>query len=221
MADEDKKNAKNQLDELHTWMSTIPLSKPTKNLSRDLSDAVIMAEILKIYYPRYVDLHNYVPANSITTKKENWQILNRKVLRKIDMKLTKDIINQLANCYPGAAENMLLELRKKVLQGSDDLLRNDKENDSIEDDKIDVDNIKTTISEKSISSTVDEVTLKTLDLENVTKASRTQTTSENINEDDPNVFHAFVELTRKLQELDNIISSLNHKIAYLENTIKP
>ncbi|OAD60212.1 Sperm flagellar protein 1 [Eufriesea mexicana] len=202
-------------------MSTIPLSKPTKNLSRDLSDAVIMAEILKIYYPRYVDLHNYVPANSITTKKENWQILNRKVLRKIDMKLTKDIINQLANCYPGAAENMLLELRKKVLQGSDDLLRNDKENDSIEDDKIDVDNIKTTISEKSISSTVDEVTLKTLDLENVTKASRTQTTSENINEDDPNVFHAFVELTRKLQELDNIISSLNHKIAYLENTIKP
>lgn len=92
-----------------------------------------MAEILKIYYPRHVDLHNYVPANSITMKKENWQILNRKVLSKIDMKLTKNIINQLANCYPGAAENILLELRKKVLQEFEDLPRFDKENDSVVD----------------------------------------------------------------------------------------
>lgn len=39
MADEDKKNDKNQIEELYAWISTIPLSKPTKNLSRDLSDA--------------------------------------------------------------------------------------------------------------------------------------------------------------------------------------
>lgn len=79
----------------------------------------MMAEILKVYYPRYVDLHNYVPVSSINTKKENWSLLNRKVLSKIDMKLNKDTINQIANCQPGAIENVLLELRNKVSKNSD------------------------------------------------------------------------------------------------------
>ena len=39
MANEDKKDTKNQVEELYAWVSKIPLSKPTKNLSRDLSDA--------------------------------------------------------------------------------------------------------------------------------------------------------------------------------------
>lgn len=39
MADEDKKITKNQLEELLAWITSIPLSKSMKNLSRDLSDA--------------------------------------------------------------------------------------------------------------------------------------------------------------------------------------
>lgn len=75
-----------------------------------------MAEVLKVYYPRYVDLHNYVPASSLTTKKDNWNMLNRKVLSRIDMKLNKDTINQLANSHPGAAEHLLLEVKNKILK---------------------------------------------------------------------------------------------------------
>lgn len=40
---------------------------------------VFMAELLKKYYPRMVDLHNYPPANSIANKLKNWQVLNTKV----------------------------------------------------------------------------------------------------------------------------------------------
>ena len=54
--EEDKKNDKNQIEELYAWISTIPLSKPTKNLSRDLSDAgtykntYIVFHILDIFF---------------------------------------------------------------------------------------------------------------------------------------------------------------------------
>ncbi|XP_014599084.1 PREDICTED: sperm flagellar protein 1-like [Polistes canadensis] len=88
--------------ELCAWIESIPFSKPKKNLSplslyRDFSDGVLLAEILKVYYPRYVDIHNYISANNYFLKKENWNTLNRKVLTKIDIKLNKDIISQLVN----------------------------------------------------------------------------------------------------------------------------
>lgn len=78
--------------------------------------AVLTAEVLKLYYPRHVELHNYVPASSINTKRENWKMLNRKVLVKLDMKLSSDTIHQLANGSQGAIEKLLTKLRMKVLR---------------------------------------------------------------------------------------------------------
>jgi len=77
---------------------------------------VLTAEVLKLYYPRHVELHNYVSANSINTKKENWKMLNRKVLAKLDIKLSSDVIHQLANGSQGAVEKLLTKLRVKVLR---------------------------------------------------------------------------------------------------------
>lgn len=76
--------------------------------------SVLLAEILKYYYPRYVDLHNYIPANNFFLKKDNWNTLNRKVLTKIDIKLNKDIISSLANCHQGSIEKLLFEIKNKV-----------------------------------------------------------------------------------------------------------
>ncbi|XP_033309745.1 sperm flagellar protein 1-like [Bombus bifarius] len=104
------------LEEIYTWMEQIPFSKPKKNLARDFSDGVFMAELLKRYYPRYVDIHNYIPGNSIAKKIDNWCTLNRKVLSKLDVKLGKDVINQLANSQPGVIEKILIELRAKILK---------------------------------------------------------------------------------------------------------
>ncbi|KAL2712812.1 sperm flagellar protein 1-like [Vespula squamosa] len=105
-----------KLDEIYAWIDQITFSRPKKNISRDFSDGVFMAELLKRYYPKHVDVHNYVPGNSIAKKIDNWNILNRKVLSKIDMKLGKDIINQLANSQIGIIEKVLIDVRAKILK---------------------------------------------------------------------------------------------------------
>lgn len=75
-----------------------------------------MAELLKRYYPRYVDVHNYIAGSSIAKKIDNWATLNRKVLSKIEMKLSKEVINQLANSQQGIIEKVLSDLRAKILK---------------------------------------------------------------------------------------------------------
>lgn len=75
-----------------------------------------MAELLKRYYPKHVDVHNYVAGNSIARKIDNWCTLNRKVLSKLDMRLGKEAINQLASSQPGIIEKVLADLRAKILK---------------------------------------------------------------------------------------------------------
>ncbi|CAL7946968.1 unnamed protein product [Xylocopa violacea] len=106
----------NNLEEIYTWIEQIPFSKPKKNLARDFSDGVFMAELLKRYYPRHVEIHNYIPGNSVAKKIDNWCTLNRKVFSKLDIKLGKNMINQLANSQPGIIEKVLIELRAKILK---------------------------------------------------------------------------------------------------------
>lgn len=77
-----------------------------------------MAELLKRYYPRLVDVYNYIPGNSISKKIDNWCTLNRKVLSKIDMKLSKETIDRLANSQSGVIEKVLNDLRVKILKDS-------------------------------------------------------------------------------------------------------
>jgi len=39
----------------------------------------MVAEIIKYYWPKIIDLHNYVPASSLSNKICNWETLNKKV----------------------------------------------------------------------------------------------------------------------------------------------
>lgn len=83
---------------------------------RDDRILVFMAELLKRYYPKQIDVHNYVAGSSVAKKVDNWCMLNRKVLSKLDMKLEKDVINQLANSQPGIIEKVLANVRIKILK---------------------------------------------------------------------------------------------------------
>ena len=49
-------------------VDSIPLSRAKKNISRDFSDGVMMAELIHHYNPKIVELHNYPPANSLNKK---------------------------------------------------------------------------------------------------------------------------------------------------------
>ncbi|NWZ29996.1 SPEF1 protein, partial [Asarcornis scutulata] len=61
-----------------------------------------------------VQLHSYVPASSTPQKLANWGHLNRKVLSKLNFSLPDEVIRQVAQCRPGAVEQVLLLLRQKI-----------------------------------------------------------------------------------------------------------
>ena len=97
----------NKLMYIYEWVDSIPLSRQKKNISRDFNDAVLFAEMIKFHYPRLVDLHNYPSANSTKAKIINWETLNKKVLKKIGLKLSKNEIEDLVRSKQNAIENLL------------------------------------------------------------------------------------------------------------------
>ena len=74
-----------QLMTVYEWIDTIPLSREKKNMARDFCDGVLTAEIIKFYYPKYVELHNYPNVSSTKQKLTNWNTLKMKVLKKINL----------------------------------------------------------------------------------------------------------------------------------------
>lgn len=51
---------------IYNWVDEIPLSRPKRNISRDFADGVLMAEIVYHYFPKFVEIHNYSMANSVS-----------------------------------------------------------------------------------------------------------------------------------------------------------
>ena len=100
-------NEDNKLMYIYEWVDSIPLSRQKKNISRDFNDAVLLAEMIKYHYPRLVDLHNYPSASSTKAKLVNWETLNKKVLKKLGVKINKNEINDIINSKPNAIENLL------------------------------------------------------------------------------------------------------------------
>uniref|UniRef100_A0A8C6Y133 Sperm flagellar protein 1 n=1 Tax=Naja naja TaxID=35670 RepID=A0A8C6Y133_NAJNA len=102
------------LNDLYSWVDAIPLSRPKRNITRDFSDGVLVAEVVKFYFPKMVEMHNYAPANSTQQKLSNWGHLNRKVLSKLNFSIPEDIVRKIAQCTPGVVELVLIPLRQKI-----------------------------------------------------------------------------------------------------------
>lgn len=77
-------------------------------------NSVPLAEILKHHFPKAVDLHNYSPKNATAQKIVNWNILNKKVLTKLNINLPSQTIDELAKSTPGAIEKVLFEIKTKL-----------------------------------------------------------------------------------------------------------
>lgn len=103
-----------QLRALYAWIDAIPLSRPKKNITRDFSDGLLFAEVIHAYFPHLVEIHNYVPANSLKQKHYNFDTLNQKVLRKIGYVIPRETIDDIVCCRPGAVEFVLHTLQYKM-----------------------------------------------------------------------------------------------------------
>ena len=99
---------------IYEWVDSIPLSRQKKNMARDFNDAVLLAEMIKYYYPKLVELHNYPPASSTKQKSANWETLNNKVLKKLGLKISKDEINDVIISKPNAIELLLKKVKKAI-----------------------------------------------------------------------------------------------------------
>ena len=92
---------------IYEWVDSFQLTKAKKNIARDFSDGLLLAEMIKKYAPKLVDLHNYPECSSKKQKLNNWDTLNNKVLKKLGLRLSKNEIEDVVNCKPNAIELLL------------------------------------------------------------------------------------------------------------------
>ncbi|RYH09146.1 hypothetical protein EON65_40340 [archaeon] len=103
-----------QLRAIYAWIDGIPLSRPKRNIARDFSDGVLLAEVVSAYFPHLVELHNYTSASSLKHKMYNLETLNARVLKRLGYVLPRSLIEDVANCKAGAVEQVLNKLQFKM-----------------------------------------------------------------------------------------------------------
>jgi hypothetical protein len=103
-----------KLRAVYAWVDKIPLTRPKRNITRDFSDGVMLAEVVAAYFPLLVELHNYGPANSVKQKIYNFETLNNRVLKKLGFQMTRKQMDDMVNCVPGVAEMILHSLQQKM-----------------------------------------------------------------------------------------------------------
>ncbi|XP_026164732.1 sperm flagellar protein 1 [Mastacembelus armatus] len=110
----DRELNEEELQDLYAWIDKIPLSRPKRNITRDFSDGVMAAEVVKHFFPKLVDLHNYISANSTPQKFSNWSLLNRKVFSKLNFHVPEETVKSLVLSTAGVIEPVLSDLREKI-----------------------------------------------------------------------------------------------------------
>ncbi|VWU50147.1 conserved protein, unknown function [Hepatocystis sp. ex Piliocolobus tephrosceles] len=103
-----------ELDELYEWLKSFTLSRKIKNVHRDFSDGVLMAELVNICLPRFVELHNYSKAHSINQKKYNWNTLNNKVFKRLGFKIDEKNVEEIVNCKYMGVEKVLNTFKNQL-----------------------------------------------------------------------------------------------------------
>jgi len=104
------------LERVYNWVDEIPLSRPKRNICRDFSDGVLVAEVINYYFPRLVELHNFSQAHSAKEKQYNWDTLNNKVLKKMGYQIHQQDLDEIIRASPGAIERVLRVLQDKIVQ---------------------------------------------------------------------------------------------------------
>lgn len=74
----------------------------------------MIAELVKYYFPTWVELHNYSPAHNTQQKMINWGLLNRKVFSRFDLNVPEHVMRGICIGKAGMVENFMYNLRIKI-----------------------------------------------------------------------------------------------------------
>ncbi|XP_023030922.1 sperm flagellar protein 1-like [Drosophila willistoni] len=91
--------------ELNQWLQENNIN-PAK-LRRSFTDVVPLARLLSRYYPELVDVNFYPPRNSVQSKLSNWDLFSKRVLVKLGLRVTREEMDRVARCVPGAIDLLL------------------------------------------------------------------------------------------------------------------
>ena len=105
----------NELAEVYDWVDTFKLSKTKRNIARDFSDGLLVAEIIHQKHPYFVEPHNYYNSTNKKVKNQNWELLKKKVFKKLDFNVPRPLIDDIIEAVPYSIEFFLIKL-KEVLQ---------------------------------------------------------------------------------------------------------
>ena len=108
------KLSEEEMQIIYNWVDEIPLSRPKRNITRDFSDGVLVAEIIKHFVPHLVELHNYPSAHSVSQKTYNWNTLNQKLFKKLGFTLSKRDLEDAVNCVPDTIERILRVIQVNI-----------------------------------------------------------------------------------------------------------
>eukprot|EP01025_Chloroclados_australasicus_P038913 TRINITY_DN4016_c1_g1_i3.p1 TRINITY_DN4016_c1_g1~~TRINITY_DN4016_c1_g1_i3.p1 ORF type:complete len:214 (-),score=30.14 TRINITY_DN4016_c1_g1_i3:266-907(-) len=188
-----------ELSGLYSWVDEIPLSRPKRNIARDFSDGVLMAEVMHYYCPKVVELHNYSSANSSAQKSYNWNTLNEKVFKKFGFSISQEDQNAVVNCEPGSIERILKLAHVKLHKYKQNQLQLQEQQQQ---------QIQITVAEKFTKGESN-----TQQHENM-EASTKQSTKNKQNEKNSNGDH------RTWSELEQANTILQTKVRKLEQLVK-
>ncbi|XP_037959263.1 sperm flagellar protein 1-like [Teleopsis dalmanni] len=82
----------------------------SNRLHRDFSDGFLMGQILKRILPDHVELNNYPRRNGFKSKLYNWETINKNMLVKLQMKLSKNVMEKLASSRQDTIDVVLYKL---------------------------------------------------------------------------------------------------------------
>lgn len=102
------------LQDLYAWIDQVPLSRSKRRIERDFSDGVMVAELVKYYFPNWVELHNYTASSATQQKMINWGLLNRKVFQRFDLNVPEHVMRGICLGKSGLVETFLYNLRVKI-----------------------------------------------------------------------------------------------------------
>lgn len=71
--------------------------------------------MLKVHFPKVVDMHNYTPSNSFAQKVDNWRTLQRKVLsRKLKISFPQSVLDAVSKAEAGVVEEVLWQIKMAI-----------------------------------------------------------------------------------------------------------
>ena len=205
---------------VYNWVDEQELSRPKKNIARDFSDGVLMAEIVHHYFPKYVELHNYSAMHSRNDKYSNWVMLNKKVLKKLHYQVHLDDIQDIIDNKHGVIEAVLRQLQKVIYKIK---LKNEESKQMQDNGMSETSSVKSKISSISHSTKKSKISNLYKKNKRVSNTSSKSTKAKEINKNSTaweDHLHIIEEMKETIMFMETKIKKYEEIISIKENTIQ-